>query len=183
MNRNIIAYFVEGLGDNHSRCKTWGMARKQAPGTGYSNRIGHLAAKHNAYQAVYDTATISQSIGTFGFVSETTNIKAYEGLNGVYDYQGGNALKNNLGDIIGLIFDGWSHVSLHYVGIYVVYECDDQRRQPLLGVSPLDEGYLTVYNKTYEMVCFLVTDTCATNQSISQLKPFYGTWQYRFATL
>ncbi|OWY94694.1 hypothetical protein PHMEG_00035502 [Phytophthora megakarya] len=75
-----------------------------------------------------------------------------------------NALENELGDIFGLIFDEWSHASLHYVGIFAVYECNDQRRQPLLGVSPLDEGcqdadayirmnanVLSIYNKTLEM--------------------------------
>ncbi|OWZ10459.1 hypothetical protein PHMEG_00016690 [Phytophthora megakarya] len=97
--------------------------------------------------------------------------------------------------MFGLIFDGWSHASLHYVGIFAVYECNGQRRQPLRGVSPLDEGcqdadahirlianVLSVYNKTPEMVCFLVADNCATNQSIATklTVPLVGCSSHRF---
>ncbi|OWY90083.1 hypothetical protein PHMEG_00041951 [Phytophthora megakarya] len=138
------------------------------------NLIGHLAAKHDDYQAVYDTATTSQSLGTFGFVSETTSSrfqwmrwivarnlpvsevdneltgamscykpissKTLKKLMECVTIKVGNALENELGDMFGLIFDRWSHASLHYVDIVAVYECNGQRRQSLLGVSPLDEG-------------------------------------------
>ncbi|OWZ01240.1 hypothetical protein PHMEG_00027413 [Phytophthora megakarya] len=201
MNRNITAYFFEGLGDSHFRCKSCGMARKQASGTGYSNLIGHLAAKHDVYHAVYDTATASQSLGTLGFFgcaglyreiyldNELTRAiscwkpissKTLKKLMKYVTIKVGNALENELGGMFGLIFDWWSHASLHYVGIFAVYECNGQRRQPLLGVSLLDKGWqdadacirlianvLSVYNKTPEMVCFLVADNCVTNQSIA----------------
>ncbi|OWY94695.1 hypothetical protein PHMEG_00035503 [Phytophthora megakarya] len=68
MNRNITAYFFEGLGDSHFRRKICCTTRNK-----HLNRIGHLTAKKNNYQVVYDTATTSQTLGTFGFMSETTS--------------------------------------------------------------------------------------------------------------
>ncbi|OWZ16079.1 hypothetical protein PHMEG_00010184 [Phytophthora megakarya] len=214
INRNITAYFFEGLGDSLFRCKIWGTVRKQTSGTGHSNLIGHFAAKHDDNQAVYDTATTSLSLGTSDFLSETISSRfqwmrwivsrnlpvaevdndlttamccckpiSSKTLKKLMEYvtiKVGNALENELGDMFGLIFDGWSHVSFHYVGIFALYECNGQRRQPLLDVSPLDAGcqgagaqihlianVLSVYNKTLEMVGLLVTDNCAKNQSIA----------------
>ncbi|OWZ17526.1 hypothetical protein PHMEG_0008525 [Phytophthora megakarya] len=69
MNRNIL----EGLVDRHFRCKSDDTARKQAPGTGYSDPISHLAAKHDDYQAVYDTAPALQSLGISDRVTEATS--------------------------------------------------------------------------------------------------------------
>ncbi|RLN60155.1 hypothetical protein BBJ28_00014322 [Nothophytophthora sp. Chile5] len=100
-----------------------------------------------------------------------------------------------MGEVFGLIFDGWPHASLHYVVIFAVYELEDKRSQALLGVSPLDEGsqdvdahirlmsnVLSVYNETMEIVCFLVADNCTTNKSIA-LKlgvPLVGCASHRF---
>jgi hypothetical protein len=92
----------------------------------------------------------------------------------------GAALATEIGELVGLIFDGWSHASFHYIGIFAVYEVNGKRYQPLLGVSPLEEGQqdanahirlmysvFAVYNKTIDMARFLVADNCATNKTIA----------------
>jgi hypothetical protein len=107
----------------------------------------------------------------------------------------GAALATEMGELFGLIFDGWSHASLHYIGIFAVYEVNGKRYQPLLGVSPLEEGQqdadahirlmssvLAVYNKTIDMARFLVADNCATNKSIATNLgiPLVGCASHRF---
>ncbi|KAG3111248.1 hypothetical protein PI125_g9295 [Phytophthora idaei] len=80
------------------------------------------------------------------------------------------------------MFDGWSHAGVHYVVLFAVYEADGKLHVPLLGLSPLADGSQTadahvklfenildvyVYDKTKDMVGFLVGDNCNTNQSVA----------------
>ncbi|EGZ13114.1 hypothetical protein PHYSODRAFT_407182, partial [Phytophthora sojae] len=78
------------------------------------------------------------------------------------------------------MFDGWTHAGVHYVALYAVCEADGEVRARLLGLSPLTDGsqtadahvemfkkVLEVYNKTLDMVGFLVGDNCNTNLSIA----------------
>ncbi|KUF92871.1 Purine-cytosine permease fcyB [Phytophthora nicotianae] len=55
----------------------------------------------------------------------------------------GRKLEKELGALFGLMFDGWSHAGVHYVGRYAVYEADGEVRVPLLGLSPLMDGVQT----------------------------------------
>ncbi|GMF48796.1 unnamed protein product [Phytophthora fragariaefolia] len=92
----------------------------------------------------------------------------------------GIKLKRKLGTLFGLMFDGWTHAGVHYVALYGVYEADGEVRVRLLGLSPLTDSsqtadahaemftnVLEVYNKTLDMVGFLVGDNCNTNLSIA----------------
>ncbi|EGZ17545.1 hypothetical protein PHYSODRAFT_499950 [Phytophthora sojae] len=93
------------------------------------------------------------------------------------------------------MFDGWTHAGIHYVALYAVYETAGKLRIPLLGMSPLDDGdqtadahiklfknILDVYDKTSDMVGFLVGDNCATNLSIATKMgiPLVGCASHRF---
>ncbi|EGZ06982.1 hypothetical protein PHYSODRAFT_530223 [Phytophthora sojae] len=93
------------------------------------------------------------------------------------------------------MFDGWTHAGIHYVALYAVYETAGKLRIPLLGMSPLEDGdqmadahiklfknILDVYDKTSDMVGFLVGDNCATNQSIATKIgiPLVGCASHRF---
>jgi len=107
----------------------------------------------------------------------------------------GASLENEMGAEFGIMFDGWSHGTMHYIGVFAVFEVDGLLRQPLLALSPLDEGsqdadahiellrtVLDVYNKTLSMVRFIVSDNCSTNQSVATKLgcPLIGCSSHRF---
>ncbi|KAG6953605.1 hypothetical protein JG687_00012305 [Phytophthora cactorum] len=90
----------------------------------------------------------------------------------------GHKLEKELGRLFGLMFDRWSHAGVHYVALFAFYEEDGKLHVPLLGLPPLADGsqtadahiklfenILNVYDKTKDMVGFLVGDNCNTNQS------------------
>ncbi|ETO77890.1 hypothetical protein F444_06981 [Phytophthora nicotianae P1976] len=56
----------------------------------------------------------------------------------------GRKLEKELRALFGLMFDGWSHAGVHYVGRYAVYEADGEVCVPLLGLSPLMDGHKPV---------------------------------------
>ncbi|KAG3092122.1 hypothetical protein PI124_g6733 [Phytophthora idaei] len=106
----------------------------------------------------------------------------------------GHKLEKGLGTRFGLMFDGWSHAGVHYVALFDVYEADGKLHVALLGLSPLADGsqtadahvtlfenILDVYDKTKEMVEFLVGDNCNTNQSVANKLdvPFVGCASHR----
>ncbi|KAF1324370.1 hypothetical protein FI667_g9890, partial [Globisporangium splendens] len=84
-----------------------------------------------------------------------------------------------MGNAFGLMFDGWTCGSAHYVGIYAVFAHGGVRHQPLLSLSPMESGQsadahiemidnvLRLYEKQLNMVLFIVVDNCATNQAIA----------------
>ncbi|KAG2780343.1 hypothetical protein PC116_g13459 [Phytophthora cactorum] len=92
----------------------------------------------------------------------------------------GHKLEKEMGTLFGLMFDGWSHAGVHYVALFAVYEADGKLHVSLLGLSPLTDGsqtadahvklfenILDVYDKTKDMVGFLMGDNCNTNQSVA----------------
>ncbi|KAG6583224.1 nucleolar complex protein 14 [Phytophthora cinnamomi] len=94
----------------------------------------------------------------------------------------GDVIEKELGDIFGVMWDGWTHGTVHYVGIYGVTFVNGKRRERLLSLSPLVDGsqdaevhiamfkrVLSLYNKNVSMVAFLVGDNCATNRRIATL--------------
>ncbi|KAG3114078.1 hypothetical protein PI124_g7989 [Phytophthora idaei] len=76
------------------------------------------------------------------------------------------------------MFDGWSSGSMHYVTVYGVFETNGDLLLQLLAVSPLDDGspdadanikpfdsVPDVYNKTLDIVAFIVGDNYSSIQS------------------
>ncbi|KAG3111168.1 hypothetical protein PI124_g9772 [Phytophthora idaei] len=115
-------------------------------------------------------------------MSRWTSVSSRVLLNSMHDVakKMGMTLEVTLGICFGIMFDGWSSGSIHYVAVYGVFDTDGNLRLQLLAVSPLDDGsqdadahiklfdcVLDVYNKTLDMVAFIVGDNCSTNQSIA----------------
>lgn len=107
----------------------------------------------------------------------------------------GVLIESELGKLFGVMWDGWTHGTTHYVGIYGVCYADGKRRERLLSLSPLEDGsqdaevhiemfkrVLALYNKDISMVAFLVADNCATNQRIATLLelPLVGCASHRY---
>jgi hypothetical protein len=97
--------------------------------------------------------------------------------------------------LIGLMFDGSSHLTMHFIGVYALYVVGGRLQCTLLALSPLDDGsqvadahielfrnVLAVYNKRVDIVQFIVADNCNTNRSIATKLgvPLVGCVSHRF---
>ncbi|KAG3198854.1 hypothetical protein PC128_g5713 [Phytophthora cactorum] len=79
----------------------------------------------------------------------------------------------------GLMFDGWTSGTTHFVAIYGIFTKDGILSEVLLSISPAEYGQsaeaylemidavLELYNKDSAMIMFIVADNCATNQAIA----------------
>ncbi|KAG6943275.1 hypothetical protein JG687_00018563 [Phytophthora cactorum] len=69
----ICAFFFEEGVSYHYTCKVCNGGRKQAPSTGYSNLLSHLATKHPDYLTEMATTQRAErgTIESSGFVSES----------------------------------------------------------------------------------------------------------------
>ncbi|KAF1793677.1 Ribonuclease H-like domain [Phytophthora cactorum] len=79
----------------------------------------------------------------------------------------------------GLMFDGWTSGTTHFVAIYGIFTKDGILSQVLLSISPAEYGQsaeayfemidavFELYNKDSAMIMFIVADNCATNQAIA----------------
>ena len=79
---------------------------------------------------------ITRSMSRLGPVSSKTLLAYMQHVTSKIGAQ----LVTSMGDKFGLMFDGWSCGTLHFVGIYGVYEKDGALKQPLLAVSPAEYG-------------------------------------------
>ena len=97
---------------------------------------------------------------------------------------------------IALMFDGWSHMSTHYVAIFASFNGHDEKcKTALLTFSPLlDESHLeaaghvqlieaalALYGKEWSDVVALSADSCELNKAISDqaTKPSIGCASHR----
>ena len=97
-------------------------------------------------------------------------------------------IRGLLPDKFGLVFDGWSKNSIHYVALYAVF--GPTKRQILLTFSPFQDeydlssesikGFITDtvihYGKSLDNIQFLVGDNCPANAKAARLldKPLIG---------
>ncbi|KAE9041624.1 hypothetical protein PR002_g4347 [Phytophthora rubi] len=89
-------------------------------------------------------------------------------------------------ETFGLVFDGWSHDSEHYIAVFAWYEVDGVVRCPLLCMTPLaneetddfsaasHQAFLASmlardYQKRLEQCTFLVGDNCGVNRRLATL--------------
>ena len=96
-----------------------------------------------------------------------------------------------------LMFDGWSHMSTHYVAIFASFNGPDEKcKTALLTFSPLlDESHLNaaghvqlieaslaLYGKEWSNVVALIADNCELSKAISDQtnKPLIGCASHRF---
>lgn len=203
-SKQVSAFYFNDLGDGLFGCKKCGQQRKQSPGTGYSNLMGHLSAKHKDFAAEYADfqRSATQSLDSFGFVDEITS-NMYLWLNWIVERnlplcevenpttrsvvkmepttartlktymlhtagRVGAVISAEMGSAFGVMFDGWTNNSIHFLGVYAIYMKGDKRCQRLLAVSPMQDGQsaaehvaflsrtLALYDKTVAMLRFVV---------------------------
>ncbi|KAE9286513.1 hypothetical protein PF008_g26646 [Phytophthora fragariae] len=85
----------------------------------------------------------------------------------------------------GIMFDGWTFQSEHYLAVFAVFQHDGRADKVLLAFAPLIdddvtdhtsashvkflEGILPFYNRKIEDVIYLVGDNCAVNTKLANL--------------
>jgi hypothetical protein len=105
-------------------------------------------------------------------------------------------ITQSLPEYFGIILDGWSEGSTHYVAIFACYSEDSTAKYPLLAIAPLfdetDYGaeshkafigdVLELFGKSLQNLSFIVADNAAVNRSLSDLLnvPFVGCASHRF---
>ncbi|KAJ0390995.1 hypothetical protein ATCC90586_010423 [Pythium insidiosum] len=229
-SRQLCAFYFTDLGNTVFQCNVCNTTRKQAPNSGYSNLVSHLAAKHPSYAANFDDLQRrgSATMDDFRFVDERAsdiakwmkwvvarNLPLSEvetpETRSVVNMQPitartlkkymqhvtskvGASISAEIGSSLGLMLDGWTSHSIHFLGLFVVAMDGDDRRQRLLALSPMEEGQgadahaayietiLRLYNKTPDMARFLVGDNCSTNQCLATKMdvPRIGCASHRF---
>jgi len=100
-----------------------------------------------------------------------------------------------MGVLFVLMFDGWSYLTMPFIGVYALYVVGGRLQRTLLALSPLDDesqdadayielfrNVLADYNKMVGMVRFIVADNCNTNRSIATKlgDPLVGCTSHRF---
>ena len=189
-----------------------GTKRKQPNGAGFSNLYSHITKEHPNWRTeahsgqskiTGETATggnlykwikwVSECNLPFTFVDEKTTRQftnltpiCWQTLVDKIDLLVKKVEKkvaNILPEKFGLIFDGWSIDSDHYVAIFACFSRGGERYTPLLAFSPLlDEekldakshvdfikATLQIYEKSTTNVIFLVADNENTNNKISDI--------------
>ncbi|ETI56083.1 hypothetical protein F443_01335 [Phytophthora nicotianae P1569] len=108
------------------------------------------------------------------------------------------AIAADLPERFGIIFDGWSHASEHFIAVFAWYEVDEAIRCPLLSMAPLvneetddlsaatHQAFLRTmllrdYNKRLEQCVFLMGDNCSVNRRLATLMgvPLVGCASHR----
>ncbi|KAG6586936.1 Heat shock protein70 [Phytophthora cinnamomi] len=90
-----------------------------------------------------------------------TNSKALEALVIIVSAKLGVEISDEMDILFGLLFDGWSHGTMHFIGVYALYVDGGRLRRTLLALSPMGYGnqdadarievlriVMGVYNKT-----------------------------------
>jgi hypothetical protein len=91
----------------------------------------------------------------------------------------GNTIGKEIGEFFGIMFDGWSSGTRHFIAVFVVYHGAAGLCERLIGLSAMMDGQtadahiefiesiLAVYDKDLSMIKFLVADNCSTNRSVA----------------
>ncbi|ETM30846.1 hypothetical protein L914_21478 [Phytophthora nicotianae] len=106
----------------------------------------------------------------------------------------GKRIETDMGNQFGLMCDGWTSGTYHFIAIEGVFTTGGALHEVLLGLSSAEHGQtadayidmidavLSVYNKDRSMVLFMVVDNCATNQAVATRMrvPLVGCASHRF---
>ncbi|KAE8900009.1 hypothetical protein PF003_g16018 [Phytophthora fragariae] len=97
----------------------------------------------------------------------------------------------------GIMLDGWSHGTEHYLAVYGCYNTPSGPRYPLLSMAPVMQEpddimnadghmraimrFLPFFGKTIDQCKFLVGDNCAVNKRLANLMkvPLVGCGSHR----
>ena len=107
-------------------------------------------------------------------------------------------ISRTLPDTFSLIFDGWTHITTHYLGVLASWPSDTQGEYnfALLALSPLEDEtslsaaqhesfirfVLSVYGRTSDNVICVIADNAGTNKAIAAAlgTKFIGCASHRF---
>ncbi|KAE9222690.1 hypothetical protein PF002_g15184 [Phytophthora fragariae] len=137
-NREICALFFKTKDQGVFLCQLCGASRKQQLGSGYSNLMSHLISTYPGFEETYHSSPVSSKTVKRDMQRCSTKV--------------GSLIKTEMGELFGLMWDGWSHASVHYVAIYAVCNVGGKRPERLLSLSPLDGGsqdaemYIEMFN-------------------------------------
>ncbi|KAG6957459.1 hypothetical protein JG688_00010956, partial [Phytophthora aleatoria] len=170
-SRQFAGFFFTPPEPGLYRCNICEQTRKQAQRTSYTNLMSHLGSVHPTHGEEYEQFQRRNltSLEVVGFADETqptsTTIKTYmERVAG----RVGNTIAKEIGTIFGIMWDGWSSGTYHYVAVVAVYAGSNGRVERVVAFSPTEDGQtaddqielieavLAVYDKTLEMVKFVV---------------------------
>ncbi|KUF83134.1 hypothetical protein AM587_10000522 [Phytophthora nicotianae] len=71
-SRSVCNFYFTDCGDGVFTCKQCNTSRKQAPGSGYSNLLSHLATKHPDHLAVFEASQQGQTLQDHGLADTRT---------------------------------------------------------------------------------------------------------------
>ncbi|ETN20376.1 hypothetical protein PPTG_03398 [Phytophthora nicotianae INRA-310] len=104
---------------------------------------------------------------------------------------------NEMPDKFGLLLDGWTHGTEHYLGVFACYETPSGPQYPLLSLAPIVvdaagrfdaethmaalAAFLPYFGKDLSNCIFLVGDNCAVNKRLARLMgiPLVGCASHR----
>ncbi|ETK75794.1 hypothetical protein L915_17641 [Phytophthora nicotianae] len=114
-------------------------------------------------------------------VCEETITRDMENVTKAVERRIGDELPENF----GIVLDGWTHGSEHYLAVFACYELNGVRQAPLLSMAPIINGpddslnaeshmaalsaFLPFFGKTLSNVIFLVGDNCEVNKRLARL--------------
>ncbi|KAE8989557.1 hypothetical protein PR001_g21744 [Phytophthora rubi] len=148
-NREICALFFKTKDQGVFLCQLCGASRKQQLGSGYSNLMSHLISTYPGFEETYHSSVATEPPPPRALAlspnrhSGGSNAGLFQEVK--RDMQRcstkvGSLIKTEMGELFGLMWDGWSHASVHYVAIYAVCNVGGKRPERLLSLSPLDDG-------------------------------------------
>ncbi|KAG6972703.1 hypothetical protein JG688_00003876 [Phytophthora aleatoria] len=138
------------------RCRC-GTVRKQSRRNGYSSLMQHVRREYPDYEVVMLTAYTAETgsllnyvrrsaLNVFGWLdwiiktaSRSTSARillqeaGLESLTRIVE----RYIAAEMPEQVGLILDGWSHASEHFVAVFACYEVDGVMMTPLLCMAPL----------------------------------------------
>ncbi|KAF1788603.1 Ribonuclease H-like domain [Phytophthora cactorum] len=127
-------FFVRLLDNNDEstgqwRCKICTRSYRQDDGRGYSNLIVHLRARHPTSRSAYARRR-NTKLALISHVTMRDNI-----LHVAEEVE--DKVAQDMPDNFGIIFDGWSNDSEHYLAVFPTYEVDGLVKTPLLSMAPI----------------------------------------------
>ncbi|ETK79296.1 hypothetical protein L915_14829 [Phytophthora nicotianae] len=197
--------------DEYFRCRC-GTVRKQTRRNGFSNLLQHVRREHPDFETTMREASTTETGSLLSYVRQSSQnlygnlpltfcenraTKRYTTLDPIYietlrSTMNGvtvaveRSIASEMPKIFGLILDGWTHLSEHYIAVFACYEVNGQVKTPILCMTPLmnepDDDLSAVahreflanmlsrdFGKQLDQCVFLVGDNCSVNKRLATL--------------
>ncbi|KAF1795230.1 hypothetical protein GQ600_24863 [Phytophthora cactorum] len=146
------------------------------PKTGYSNLFNHVMKVHPDYLSTMKMSGFNS--GTLvTFIDQKSQTTIYSWLVLIIEYADlvTKTVEANLSEVppsmFGIIIDGRTFLSEHFVAIFAVFDHDDR----------VEKGILPFYKRDTSNISYLVGDNCSVNTKLADLleAPFIGSASHR----